>query len=81
MEKEPERGAATVILYTPLQLELVLEGFDKTKYPEYKEIQYKGVPVLVEGLDSGKQRIVKLLSTDPFDYLKPEMAPGSLIET
>ena len=53
-----------MILYTPLQLELVLEGFDKTKYPEYKEIQYKGVPVLVEGLDSGKQRIVKLLSTD-----------------
>lgn len=70
-----------MILYTPMQLELVLEGFDNTKYPDYKEIQYKGVPMLVEGTGFGKQRIVKLLSTDPFDYLKPEMAPGSIIET
>ncbi len=69
-----------MILYTPMQLELVLEGFDKTKYPSYREIQYKGVSVLVEEADFGKQRIVKLLSTDPFDYLKPEMAPGSIIE-
>jgi len=70
-----------VILYTPMQLELVLEGFDKTKYPEYKEIKYKGVPVLVEKTDSGEQKIVKLLSTDPADYLKQEMLPGNLIET
>ncbi|MDD2553788.1 MAG: YlzJ-like family protein [Desulfotomaculaceae bacterium] len=70
-----------MILYTPMQLELVLEGLDNTKYPDYKEIQYKGVPMLVEGAGFGKQRIVKLLSTDPFDYLKPEMAPGSIIET
>ncbi|NLJ75702.1 MAG: hypothetical protein GX325_00360 [Peptococcaceae bacterium] len=70
-----------MILYTPMQLELVLEGFDKTKYPEYKEIKYKGVPVLVEKTDSGEQKIVKLLSTDPADYLKQEMLPGNLIET
>ncbi len=70
-----------MILYTPMQLELVLEGFDQTKYPEYKEIKYKGVPVLVEKTDSGEQKIVKLLSTDPADYLKQEISPGSLIET
>lgn len=70
-----------MILYTPVQLELVLEGFDKTKYPEYREVKYKGVPVLVEEAGFGRKRIVKLLSTDPFDYLKPEMAPGSIIDT
>lgn len=70
-----------MILYTPMQLELVLEGFDSTKYPDYKEIIYKGVPMLVEGAADGRKRIVKLLSTDPFDYLKPEMAPGNLIES
>jgi len=63
-----------------MQLELVLEGFDKTKYPEYKEVNYKGVPMLVEGAGFGRKRIVKLLSTDPFDYLRPELSPGSLIE-
>ncbi len=70
-----------MILYTPVQLELVLEGFDKTKYPDYKEIKYKGVPMLVEEAGFGRKRIVKLLSTDPFDYLKPEMTPGNLIGT
>jgi len=69
-----------VILYTPMQLELVLEGFDKTEYPEYKEVNYRGVQMLVEGAGFGKKRIVKLLSTDPFDYLKPEMTPGNLID-
>ena len=80
MEKESERGAPSVILYTPMPLELVLEGFDKTQYPDYKEIEYQGVQMLVEGAGFGKKRIIKLLSTNPFDYLKPEIVPGSLIE-
>jgi hypothetical protein len=62
-----------------MQLELVLEGFDTTMYPEYKEIEYQGVTVVVEPAGFGRQKIVKLLSTNPFDYLKPELAPGSII--
>lgn len=68
-----------MILYTPMQLELVLEGFDTTRYPEYREIQYQGVSMVVESAEFGRQKIVKLLSTNPFDYLKPELAPGSII--
>ncbi len=68
-----------MILYTPMQLELVLEGFDTTKYPEYKIIEYEGVAMLVEDVDSGKKRIIKLLSTNPYDYLRPELSPGNLI--
>ena len=68
-----------MILYTPMQLELVLEGFDTTKYPEYKDIEYQGVAMVVESAGFGRQKIVKLLSTNPFDYLKPELAPGSII--
>lgn len=69
-----------MILYTPMQLELVLEGFDQTEYPDYRKIEYNGVPLLVEGAGFGQKRVVKLLSTNPFDYLKPELSPGSLIE-
>jgi hypothetical protein len=63
-----------------MQLELVLEGFDDIKYPEYKEIKYKGVSLLVENTGNGKKRIVKLLSTNPYDYLKTDLFRGSLIE-
>jgi len=68
-----------MILYTPMQLELVLEGFDTTSYPDYKNIEYQGVPMVVEPYGSGKYRIVRLLSTNPYDYLKPELAPGMVI--
>lgn len=69
-----------MILYTPMQLELVLEGLEQIEYPKYQEIEYQGVKMLVEGTGSGKRRIVKLLSTNSFDYLKPGLMPGSYIE-
>ncbi len=69
-----------MILYTPLQLELVLEGLDTTKYPEYEEIQYKDIPMVVEEVGLGRKRIVKLLSTNPYDYLKPGISPGTIIK-
>lgn len=69
-----------MILYTPMQLELVLDGFDTTIYPEYRDIEYQGVAMVVESAGFGKQKIVKLLSTNPFDYLKPELTPGNLID-
>ncbi|MCG9969721.1 YlzJ-like family protein [Pelotomaculum terephthalicicum JT] len=69
-----------MILYTPMQLELVLEGFDREKYPEYQEINYDGVSMVVENTSNGKKRIVKLLSTNPYDYLKTNLQPGSLID-
>lgn len=68
-----------MILYTPMQLELVLEGLDTTRYPEYRDIEYQGVAMVVEPAGHGRQKVVKLLSTNPFDYLKPELAPGSII--
>ncbi|HPU36114.1 MAG TPA: YlzJ-like family protein [Bacillota bacterium] len=69
-----------MILYTPMQLELVLEGFDPTKYPEYREVDYNGVPMLVEDAGFGTTKIVKLLSTRPADYLRPELLPGNLVK-
>lgn len=68
-----------MILYTPMQLELVLEDFDKTKYPEYQEIKYDGVSMLVENTGDGRKRIVRLLSTNPHDYLRTNLQPGSFI--
>lgn len=75
-----KEGAQRMILYTPMQLELVLEGFDQTTYPDYREVNYRGVTMLVADDGHGGTRIIKLLSTRPADYLRPELAPGNLIE-
>lgn len=68
-----------MILWTPMQLELVLEGLEKMTAPDYEEISVGGVPMVVERTGSGRSRIAKLLSTDPADYLRAEYTPGSML--
>ncbi|WP_347490894.1 YlzJ-like family protein [Desulfoscipio sp. XC116] len=65
-----------MILYTPMQLELVLAGLDQmTHYPERKAT-VNGVPALVRNV-GGKEELVQLLSTDPKDYLRTDLYPGA----
>lgn len=66
-----------MILYTPLPLELVLEGFDQPR--EYREIKIDGVTMVVEKINDHQSRIVRLISTNPNDFLSPKYQPGSII--
>jgi len=65
-----------VILYTPMQLELVLEGIEDMKHPMIREVELNGIPAVVEDKGFGQGKLVKLLSTDPKDYMDPNMIPG-----
>lgn len=67
-----------VLLYTVLPLEQVLEGIEVVR--PYREIVVRGVPALAEEIETGRGRLVRLLSTDPFDYLLPELAPGTEVK-
>jgi hypothetical protein len=67
--------ADRMVLYTPIPLELVLAGTEPVR--RYREAVIRGVPVLVEETAPGRGRVVRLLSTDPFDYLAPGLAPGT----
>mgnify|MGYP000209305439 CR=1 FL=1 len=64
-----------MILYTPLSPELVLKGL-REPVPRFRGAVIGGVPVLVEELAPGQGRLVRLLSTNPFDYLNPALMPG-----
>lgn len=66
-----------MLLYTPLPLELVLEGYDH--YRCYKEIEFAGVKLQVEQLDSGRGKITRILSTNPKDFLNPLFQPGNIV--
>lgn len=69
-----------MILWTPMQMELVLEGIEKMTAPDYCQISYQGVPMLVEKTDGGRKRIARLLSTNPADYLNTDYSPGKYLE-
>lgn len=67
-----------MILYTPLPVEDVLQGYEK-EAPELMELNLGGTKVLIEptGLTAGV--VHRIISTDPQDYLRPELQPGKVI--
>lgn len=68
-----------MILYTPMQLELVLEGLEEMKHPEVREVTVDGVQLLIEDIGGGLGKVQKVLSTRPEDYLKREFTPGAKV--
>jgi len=67
-----------MILYTAIPLELVVEGIEKGH--NYKELELSGIKLLVEPVDVDRSRIVRIISTNPQDYLNPRLSPGTIIE-
>ncbi len=65
-------------LYTSMPLELVLDGFHNEPEPLH-EVWAAGVKMQVVPLAPGVGRIVRLLECNLHDYLRPELAPGSVI--
>lgn len=68
-----------MILYTPMQLEMVLDGMENIGAARQREVKIGRVSAVVEDTNYGEGKIVKILSTDPADYLRQEFMPGSTV--
>lgn len=44
-----------------------------------KEMPFNGVNLLVEQLPNGRNRIERIISSNPMDFLNPQMQPGATI--
>ena len=66
-----------MVIYTPLPLELVLDNYDQQR--QFHEIEVSGMKMLVEAVSMSTWRLVRIFSTDPQDFLKPEYQPGVII--
>ncbi|MBC7344461.1 MAG: YlzJ-like family protein [Clostridia bacterium] len=64
-----------MLLYTPLPLELVLQGIENQ--PRYAEIKLGRLLVTVEEMGFNRARIISITSTNPADYLDPRFQPGT----
>ena len=47
--------------------------------PIYEEVEYSGLKCVVEKINSAQCRIVRLLTTNPSDYLRNELQPGTIL--
>ena len=65
------------MLWTPLLMEEVLNGWETPR--TFSEITYQGVHMLVEPLDQGQGKIVRLLSANVYDYMKTDLTPGNVV--
>jgi hypothetical protein len=67
-----------MIIYSTVPLEYIFEGYEQYK-PEFEEVVYEGVHMLVEPLGSYRSKIVRLYSNNPQHYLDPRFQPGNLL--
>ncbi|HBG01960.1 MAG TPA: hypothetical protein DDW87_10365 [Firmicutes bacterium] len=67
-----------MILYTVLPIEDVLEGVEEDPVSTL-ELVMGGLTLEVEPLGGFQARIVRVLSTDPNDFLLPHSQPGAII--
>ncbi|MDA8097146.1 MAG: hypothetical protein C4575_12345 [Desulforudis sp.] len=69
-----------MILYTPVQPELVFEHYQEDPGPpETMECAIGGVQVLVTRTGLMQGCIQRVLSTDPMDFLNPGLTPGTVV--
>lgn len=68
-----------MIIWTVLPEEMVLENTLRPEIPQYEEIDYCGTKLMVEKTSTLQCRIVRILSSDPQDYLRPEIQPGVVL--
>lgn len=67
-----------MIIYTCMPLELVFDGYEQFA-PKYEEINYNGVQMVIEPCGSFQGKVVRLISSNPQDYLNPNYSPGAVI--
>jgi hypothetical protein len=65
-------------LYTPMPLELVLEGIHEQRGP-YMELMIEGMLMQVEPVQPGIGKIVRVIDGPLYGYLHPQFEPGRLI--
>jgi len=61
-----------------MSIEDILKDYEQVK--ELKEINYQGKKLQVETLESGQYRIVRIISSNPQDYLNPKLQPGLILQ-
>lgn len=68
-----------MILWTILPLEMVFAEAN-SQPPTFDEIEYAGRTVMVEKIGADNMKVVRVITTDPQDYLRPEFQPGTVLK-
>lgn len=65
------------MMHTVMPMEVIFPPLEAVV--TLKEIPYNGVNMIVEQLPDGRNRIERIISSNPMDFLNPQMQPGTII--
>lgn len=65
------------VLYTIIPVTSIFE--EDIDLGTYQDIIYEGIQMQVEHINLNNFKIIRLYSTDPADYLKPDLQPGKIV--
>ncbi|HJV46681.1 MAG TPA: YlzJ-like family protein [Bacillota bacterium] len=69
-----------MIIYSVLPMELIMQQQETNNQLQHEETEVDGVRMVVErSTGIGEAKIVRLLSTNPQDFLNPRLMPGQTI--
>lgn len=68
-----------MVIWTVMPDEFIFSDFQPDCAPEREEVKYQGVSLIVERISTRQCRIERLLTTNPADYLRPELQPGVVL--
>lgn len=66
-----------MILYTPVPVDYLLSLSGKER--NFKEIPYGDATIVAEVMEEGTHQVVRVISSNPDDYMNPELQPGCQI--
>jgi hypothetical protein len=67
-----------MIHYSPYPAEWVF--YDETNQQVYYQIEWEGVPLVIQMDEQGQATVVQLLSCNPQHFLDPRFQPGNKIQ-
>ncbi|MED3978000.1 YlzJ-like family protein [Priestia megaterium] len=68
-----------MILYTMMPQELIFQQSYQQEQSQPTLVNHNGIPVIVEENEQKQQQIVRILSTNPQDYLNENYYPGQIL--
>lgn len=66
--------------YSIYPMEMIMDEWDGQEMEEYQEITFENRRFVVKPLEDNQMEIVKIISSDPSDFLNGRYQPGSVIE-
>lgn len=65
------------MMHTVMPMEVIFPAQDQAV--SLHEMPYQGTNLLVEQMPDGRNRIQRIISSNPQDFLNPRMQPGNII--